>query len=162
MLPNKCPLTNVLVNITVTCWARWSIGKRRAVLLFAGVVLVSVCFSTLLYAVTEPWRVYGNDYRPFSWTLPVLLATVAIAMAGLRWPRMRFLVILLLPLFVVLRQQIINQRLQDSVTSCGNHSSFWGSFLFDGNSPFPSSTEFAEFLVALDKDGWPSFLRCCY
>ncbi len=136
----------------LTCWARWSLGKRRTVLLFAGVVVVSACFGALLYAVTEPWRVYGNDYRPFFWTLTVLPATVAIAMAGLRWPRMRLLVILLVPLFVVLRQQIINQRLQDSVTSCGNHSSFWGSFSFDGMSPLPSSTEFADFLLAVHQD----------
>ena len=128
------------------------IGKRRAVLLFAGVVLVSACFSTLLYAATEPWRVYGNDYRPFFWTLPVFLTTAAIAIVGLRWPGIWPLVVLLVPFFVVLRQQIINQRLQDSVTSCGNHSSFWGSHFFDGNSPLPSSTEFAEFLVALHKD----------
>ncbi len=130
-------------------------GKRRTVLLVVVGVLVASAYGLLLYAVTEPWRVYGNDYLPFFWAIPAFLGTAAVAIVSIRWPRWRplvVLVVLLVPLFFISRQQIINRRLTDCVTSCGNHSAFWGSWEFDGDTPLPSSTEFAEFLVTSHKD----------
>lgn len=127
-------------------------GKRRTVLVSVAGVLVASAYGFLLYAVTEPWRVYGNDYLPFVWAIPAFLGAAAIATASIRWPRCWPLVVLLVPLFLVARQQIINRRLSDCVTSCGNHSSFWGPLEFDGDTALPSSAEFAEFLVASHKD----------
>jgi len=128
------------------------IGKGRTALLSIVGVFVPICYGLLLYAVTEPWRVYSNDYRPFLWAIPALLGAVGIAVVALRRPRVWPLVVLLVPLFLVSKQQVINQRLRDSIVSCGNHSSFWGAHDFDGNAPLPSSAEFAEFLLASHKD----------
>jgi hypothetical protein len=126
-------------------------GKRRTVLLSVVGVMVAAAYGLLLYAITEPWRVYSNDYRPFIWAIPAFLGTAAIAIVSIRWPRCWPLVVLLVPLFLVSRQQIINQRLSDCVTSCANHSAFWGSYDFDGTASLPESSEFADLLMALHK-----------
>ena len=138
-------------------------GTRRKALLSAVGVLVAAAYGLLLHADTEPWRVYENDYRPFLWAVPAFLGTAAITVFGIRWPRCWLLAVLLVPLFLVSRQQIINRRLLDCVASCGNHSAFWGSWEFEGNTPLPSCTEFAEFLAALHKDEpfVPLLGRCC-
>jgi hypothetical protein len=125
--------------------------KRQTVLLSVVGVMVAAAYGLLLYATTEPWRVYGNDYRPFFWTIPAIPGIAAIAVASVRWPRCWPLVVLLVPLFVVSRQQIIHRRLVDCVTSCANHSAFWGSYDFDGTASLPGSTEFADFLRAMHK-----------
>jgi hypothetical protein len=90
-----------------------------------------------------------NDYRPVLWAVPVFLAIAGVVLLGLRFPAVWVLVVLLIPLFLVARTWIINQRLQDSIVSCGNHSGFWGSHEFDGSTALPGSVEFADFLKAL-------------
>lgn len=105
--------------------------------------------------MTEPWRVYGNDYRPWFWTIPAFVVAVGAATAALRFPRAWLLVLLLAPLFLASRQQIINQRLKDSIISCGNHSAFWPPVQFDVNKALPASIEFFDFLVTTDSYSEP-------
>jgi hypothetical protein len=61
--------------------------------------------------------------------------------------------LLLVPLFLLSRLQIINQRLKDSIISCGNHAGFWAPFEFDANETLPASIAFADFLAATDDYG---------
>lgn len=124
--------------------------ERRSILFASIGLLLTACYGLLLYAKTEPWRVYANEYRPWFWTLPALVAALGIAIAGVRFPRVWFLVLLLAPLFLLSRQQIINRRLEDSIISCGNHSAFWPPVEFDANKELPDSIEFADFLIATD------------
>jgi len=124
--------------------------RRKLFLTTVIGVLLPVCYGVLLYAATEPWRVYGNDYRPFFWTIPAFLVAASIAIVGIRFRRAWFLVLLLVPLFLVSRQQIINQHLKLSIMSCGNRSAFWPPVEFDGNEALPASIEFTDFLVATD------------
>lgn len=51
--------------------------------------------------------------------------------------------------------EIINQRLKDSIISCGNHSAFWPPVEFDANKALPASIEFSDFLVATDSYSEP-------
>lgn len=125
------------------------VGRRSILSTVIGVVFPP-CYGALLDAATEPWRVYGNDYRPWFWTLPAFLVAASIAIAAVRFPRAWFLILLLGPLFLVSRQQIVNRRLQDSIVSCGNHSAFWRPVEFDAKAVLPASPEFADFLVATD------------
>jgi uncharacterized integral membrane protein len=37
----------------------------------------------MLYVVTEPWRVYGNDYRAWIWTIPAFVVALGIAIVGI-------------------------------------------------------------------------------
>jgi hypothetical protein len=37
-------------------------GTRRTVLLSVVGVMVATAYGLFLYAITEPWRVYSNDY----------------------------------------------------------------------------------------------------
>lgn len=100
--------------------------------------------------MTEPWRVYANDYRPWFWTLAAFVIAFGAAIVGIRFRRGWFLVLLLAPLFLMSRQHIINRRLQDSIISCGNHSAFWSPVEFDANKALPNSIDFADFLLATD------------
>lgn len=124
--------------------------ERRAILFACIVLLLTAGYGLLLSAMTEPWRVYANDYRPWFWTLPAFAIAVGTMIVGVRFPRAWFLIVLLVPLFLVARQQIINQRLKDSIISCGNHSAFWPPVEFDANKELPDSIEFADFLMATD------------
>lgn len=127
--------------------------KRRLILSAIAGLLLTACYGLLLYAISEPWRVYGNDYRPLFWTIPAFVVAAIVAFVAVRFRRAWFLVLLLVPLFLVSRQQIINRRLKDSVISCGNHFAFWVPIEFDKNAPLPASIEFADFLVATDYSG---------
>jgi hypothetical protein len=123
---------------------------RKAVLFAVIGVFLAAGYGLLLYAVTEPWRVYGNDYRSLFWTIPAFLVAASIAIVAVRFPRTWFLVLLLVPLFLVSRQLIINQHLKVSIISCGNHSAFWPPVAFDANKTLRASIEFTDFLVATD------------
>jgi hypothetical protein len=126
-------------------------STARRLILFASIgVLLTVGYGFLLSTITEPWRVYGNDYRLWFWTIPALVIATGSAIAAVRFPRAWFLVLTLVPLFLVSRQQVINQRLKDSIISCGNHSAFWRPVLYDANKALPDSIEFTDFLVATD------------
>lgn len=39
--------------------------KCRLILFATIGLLLTAGYGSLLYAMTEPWRVYGNDYRPW-------------------------------------------------------------------------------------------------
>jgi hypothetical protein len=123
---------------------------RRSILFGSIGLLLTACYGLLLYAMTEPWRVYGNDYRPLFWTIPAFLVAASIAIVAVRFPRAWFLILLLVPLFLVSKEQIINRWLKDSIISCGNHSAFWPPVEFDANKTLPASIEFTDFLVATD------------
>src|SRR5207249_10636611 len=123
------------------------LAKRTVVLFSFVAILVHVLHLISLSAATEPWRVYDNDYRPFFWSIPATIGTIAVTLAFLRWPRFWPLLLLLIPFFLVSRNKIINQRLKECITSCANHSAFWVDHDFDGSTPLPNSTEFADFLV---------------
>lgn len=128
---------------------------RRSILFASIGLLLTAGYGLLLFAMTEPWRVYANDYRPWFWTLPGFVVALAIAIVGIRFRRVWFLVLLLVPLFLMSRQQIINQRLKDSIISCGNHSAFWPPLDFDASKALPNSIEFADFLTATDYNSEP-------
>jgi hypothetical protein len=123
---------------------------RRSILFASIGLLLTVGYGLLLYAMTEHWRVYGNDYRPWFWTLPAFVVALGIAIVGIRFRRAWLLVLLLVPLFLMSRQQIINRRHEDSIISCGNHSGFWPPVEFDANKALPTSVEFTDFLRATD------------
>ncbi len=124
--------------------------ERRSILFACIGLLLTAGYGLLLYAMTESWRVYGNDYRPWFWTLPAFVVALGIAIVGIRFRRVWLLVLLLVPLFLVSKQQIINRRLKDSIISCGNHSAFWPPVAFDAAKTLPASIEFADFLMATD------------
>jgi hypothetical protein len=128
---------------------------RRSILFKSIGVLLATGYGFLLSMITEPWRVYGNDYRPWFWTLPAFVVALGIAIVGIRFPRACFLILLLVPLFLISRQQIVNQRLSDSIISCGNHSAFWPPLEFDANKALPTSLEFTDFLTATDYNSEP-------
>jgi hypothetical protein len=128
---------------------------RRSIWFGSIGVLLTAGYGLLLHTMTEPWRVYSNDYRFWFWTIPALAIATGSAIAAVRFSRAWFLVWLLVPLFLLSRHQIINQRLQDSIISCGNHSAFWPPLVFDANKELPTSTEFADFLMARDDSSEP-------
>lgn len=129
-------------------------ARRSIRFAFIG-LLLTAGYGLLLYAMTEPWRVYTNDYRPWIWILPAFVIAFGAAIVGIRFRRAWFLVLLLVPLFLLSKQGIINQRLKDSIISCGNHSAFWPPVEFDANKALPASIEFSDFLVATDSDTKP-------
>jgi hypothetical protein len=77
---------------------------RRTILFVSIGVLLTAGYRLLLDAMTEPWRVYGNDYRPWFWTLPAFVLALGIAVVGIRFRRVWFLALLLVPLFLTSRQ----------------------------------------------------------
>lgn len=142
--------------------SRWRVGLAA----FA----VSLGFYAALYASTERYRVYSNDWLP-SWfwvnfvepeTLMKLVAGFGLV-AGFSFVVLRTaardrlmlgLFVLLVPVFALGRAGIIRQRHIDRTASCANHSGVWWRWQdpdFDFNRPLPQSAEFADLLEFLWK-----------
>lgn len=160
---------------------RTRLGWILQAVLVTGLVsaAISVIFLLLLYFTTEHYRVFTNDILPPPdwrlfredpvtwqllgiWLFLVMVVTYLLAALYARAGHWRLIAILLFVLaFILSRGLVIHTRLQNCISSCANHSSFWGPFEFTGDVPLTNSTEFADFIKQMHgEDKFPEHRYC--
>lgn len=141
-------------------------------------VALAVAFLLALYFTTVNYRVFFKDILPFpDWRLPLdpvlwlrigiwlLLVTVVAYLIATLYARARYwrwvAILLFVLAFILARGIVIHSQLQNCISSCANHSSFWGTFEFKGDVPLTNSTEFADFLKQMHGEDKLLFTRYC-
>jgi hypothetical protein len=155
-----------------------SFKRKRAVRALILSALIAIAFYLMLYLSTERWRVYGNDILPHFdwwslqdlhtwlmlalWLFPVAAITLGVVILAKRAGHWRWVaLVLVLPALFFSRGVVIRSRLKNCIASCANHSSFWGSWDFKGDTVLTNSVEFDDFLIQMHGPEKDSASRYC-